>query len=36
MVLDWVLEGNCLCSLPLATATGREGGTAVWVGNLCS
>ena len=35
-VLDGIPEGDCLCSLPLATAARREGGMAVWLGNLGS
>ena len=34
MVFDGILEGDYLCSLLLATATMREGGSAVWLGNL--
>ena len=26
MILDWVFDGDCLCSLPLTTAARREEG----------
>ena len=34
-VLNGVFKGDCLHGLPIATATRREGGTAVWLANLC-
>ena len=35
MVHAGAFKGDCLCGLPFATAKRREGGTAVWWGNMC-
>ena len=34
MVLNWILECDCLCSVPHACSARRYGGIPVWLGDF--